>query len=43
MKFGKYWTKYNDELPKKLQQKTLCYKNGKRQLRKFILKISYKN
>lgn len=30
MKFGKYWKKYNEELPNKLQQKTLCYKKWKK-------------
>lgn len=30
MKFGKYWTEHNDELPKKLQQKTLSYKKWKK-------------
>ena len=30
MKFGKYWKKHNEELPNKLQQKTLCYKKWKK-------------
>ena len=30
MKFGKYWKKHNEELPKNLQQKTLCYKKWKK-------------
>lgn len=30
MKFGKYWTKHNEELPKNLQQKTVCYKKWKK-------------